>query len=438
MTPDHHALSADEFAALMARFEPFEPAPQIAIAVSGGADSMALALLAHAWAQSRGGAATALTVDHRLRPESAAEAERVGAALARHGIAHAILVREGAPPAANIEAAARGARYRLLEGWCGTQGVLHLLTAHHRDDQAETLLLRLARGSGLDGLAGMAPVAERGTCRILRPFLMLPRTRLSATLAARGEDWIEDPMNRDPVFARARLRAAADLLSAEGLGAERLAATAAHLGRARAALEAGLAALLAHAFWIHRAGFGWLDPAPLKEAPEEVALRGLAAVLTALGGATYPPRLESLLRLWREIATGLLAARTLGGAIIEPRRGKLLVRREAAAAAPPVPAPPGARVSWDGRFVLDMPAQAPAGLSLGALGQERGPWSEALLAIPAPARPSLPALRDGKGVAAVPHLAYGRAGIPAFVLRFRPVRSLTAPPFVWGAGQATL
>ncbi|MGH7088971.1 MAG: ATP-binding protein, partial [Stellaceae bacterium] len=126
MSPE--PVTANEFAALMARFAPFERRPHLAIAVSGGADSLALALLARRWAADAGGSITALTVDHRLRPESGAEAAGVAARLARGGIAHRILVREGMPPAANIEAAARAWRYRLLESWCGANGVLHLLT----------------------------------------------------------------------------------------------------------------------------------------------------------------------------------------------------------------------------------------------------------------------------------------------------------------------
>jgi tRNA(Ile)-lysidine synthase len=343
------------------------------------------------------------------------------------------LVRPGAPPAANVEAEARAARYRLLETWCGEACVLHLLTAHHRNDQAETVLLRLGRGSGLDGLAGMAAASERGACRILRPCLALPRARLRATLAALGECAVEDPMNHDPAFARSRLRAAAEVLAAEGLTAERLAATAAHLGRARAALETELAALLARAVSIHPGGFGWLDPGPLAAAPEELALRALAAVIATVGGADYPPRLDGTLGLWRELALGLGTARTLGGARLEPRRGGILVCREAVALAPPVPAPPGAVVAWDGRFVLSLPPEAPPGLTLGALGRERGPWSAGLPAIPSPARESLPALRDGRGVAAVPQLGYGRGSMAAWgLLRFRPRRSLTAAAFLPG------
>ena len=426
------ALLADaEFARLMARFAPFEPDPQIAVACSGGGDSLALALLAARWASERGGRATALTVDHRLRPESAAEAAQVQAWLAARGIAHEVLVREGPPLTSDVQGAARGARYALLEAWCEKSSVLHLLTAHHRDDQAETFLLRLARGSGLDGLAGAAAVVERAFGRVLRPVLAIPRARLAATLRARGQDWIEDPSNRDAHYARARIRALAPDLAAEGLDAARLAATAAQLARARAALETNVTSLLARAAWVHPAGFAWLDPAALAAADEEVGLRALAAVLATIAGSQYPPRFEGIERLYQELLTGLAAGRTLGGCEIVPRRGRALVCREPAAMASPVAAAPGGRTRWDGRFVLDLPASASA-LSLGGLGGAAGDWDAA--AIPAPARGALPALSDERGIVTVPHLRYVRPGadgaVSGLVLRFRPPRALAPQGFV--------
>ena len=138
----------EEFAALLLPFAPFEPSPHLAIAVSGGADSMALALLADRWARMRGGRVTALTVDHGLRAEAAAEAAQVARWLAERGIAAMTLAGVAPLPRRDIQAQARALRYRLLEGWCAEAGVLHLLIAHHQEDQAETLLLRLGRGSG--------------------------------------------------------------------------------------------------------------------------------------------------------------------------------------------------------------------------------------------------------------------------------------------------
>src|SRR5262249_20564479 len=193
-------LRAIEFDRLMKAVGPFELRPHLAVALSGGRDSMALALLVAAWAERRGGRITAITVDHGLRPEAAAEAHQVGRSLRTRGIAHRIL--RWRPPAGalpgGLQAAARAARYELLCGWCRRHGVLHLALAHQQEDQAETLLLRLARGSGLDGLAAMAPVAERASVRLIRPLLPIARVRLRATPAPPPPARIDHPPTHDP------------------------------------------------------------------------------------------------------------------------------------------------------------------------------------------------------------------------------------------------
>jgi tRNA(Ile)-lysidine synthase len=384
--------------------------------------------LADEFARTLGGSLVALTVDHRLREDSAAEAAQVASWLGARGIAHETLVRDGPAPHGDVQGAARDARYRLLEEFCARAGVLHLLTAHHREDQGETLLLRLARGSGLDGLAAIPAVTERAACRVLRPLLGVARARLAATLAAQRQAWIEDPSNRDPTYARARLRNSAAILAEDGLTPERLADTARRLGRARVALEAEVAALLARSAWLDPAGFAWLDPSPLAAAAAETALRALAAVLACVAGAAYPPRLDGIERLLAELCGGLARGRTLGGCLVAPRRAGVLVCREPEAVAPPVLALPGERVTWDRRFVVCLPPGAPPEWSVGALGADRVP--ACALDVPGAARPTLPALRDRDGVVAVPRLGFFRdGGLGGGVLRFRPSRPLTAGGF---------
>ena len=198
-------VGAAEFARLIGRLGPFEPAPHLAVAVSGGRDSLALGLLAHDWTAGANGRITGLIVDHGLRRGSAGEAARTYETLGRLGIPAAVLKASGRPRK-NLQAWARAARYALMADWCRNAGVLHLLVAHHRDDQAETLLASLTRGAGLQGLAGMAAVRELPACRIVRPLLGMPRDRLTATLEARNVAWIDDPSNRDRRFRRVRLR----------------------------------------------------------------------------------------------------------------------------------------------------------------------------------------------------------------------------------------
>jgi tRNA(Ile)-lysidine synthase len=305
-------VSAADFSRLMAKLGPFEDRPHLAIAVSGGADSMALCLLASRWAAKNHGKIAALTVDHGLRPDSAAEARQVARWCRARGIAHVTLRWKGAKPRTGIQAAARTARYRLLEEWCTKQGVLHLLVAHHAGDQAETVALRRERDSGEFGLAGMAAIVETPHLRILRPLLPVTRARLEATLRRAGQDWIEDPSNRDLRYARVRVRHA-------GVKARPVSG--------RSEREAQVAALLAPAFV--QPGSVEIDAAVLAKADPVLARPALARLLMGVGGSPYPPATEALDRLLASLAAGRLsAARTLGFCRIEVREGRLIVARE--------------------------------------------------------------------------------------------------------------
>ncbi len=445
------ALEADEFAALMGPLGPFEQTPELAVAVSGGADSIALCLLADDWARARAGRVRALIVDHGLRPESTDEARQVAAWLAARDIAATVLTWRGAKPVTDVQAAARTVRYRLMTGWCRDAGVLHLLVGHHRDDQAETVLLRLGRSSGLDGLAAMAAIVETPPVRLLRPLLGVPPARLQATAKAHGQAWIEDPSNRDPGFARVRLRNLAPVLAAEGVTAQRLAAAAATLGRARGAMEAAVAGLLAATVTVHPAGFCLLDPAPYRAAPDEVARRALTRLVLCVGGGVYPPRGARLERLHRALADAELGAgRTLGGCRIVARRGRVLVCREAAVARGEVALGDNREAFWDRRFAVRAaaPRAGPARpLTVRRLG--RNGWAEVAAAwkslrktpIPGAVRPGLPAFHDLDGVVAVPHLDYvrtnrGEAAGESFRAEFRPAQPLGPPAFAFaGTGR---
>lgn len=402
-------LDDETFARLMAPLGPFEAAPRLAVAVSGGSDSLALALLAGRWARERGGEAVGLTVDHGLRPEAAGEAVQVAAWLAQRGIAHHTLHWVGDKPATGIQAAARTARYALLRQWCAENGVLHLLLAHHAEDQAETLLLRLARGSGVDGLSAMAAISATPEVRLLRPLLGVRRGRLAVTLEGWGQAWLEDPSNVSQRYQRVRLRSMMPSLAVEGLSAERLAATAHHLGRARQALAAATNQVLAEAVALHPAGFAWLDCAPLKEVAEDVSLRAIAQLCRTVGGASYPPRLERLQRLHGELMTGLLGKRTFAGCVLAPRGSAVLVCREPAAVDGPRAVRAGETICWDGRFTLRFGGQGSGQVSaLGQAGWLAIRQDVRCVAIPSAVARTLPMLSDRHGVSAVPHLGYKR------------------------------
>lgn len=425
------AADARAFGAAMAALGPFEKKPTLALAVSGGVDSVALSLLARDWVQSVGGKAVALTVDHGLRRDSAAEARLVGEWMRRLGLRHRILTL---PPcgawrsaAGGLQASARLARYAVLTDWCRANGVLHLLVAHHRDDQAETFLERLSRGSGLNGLAGMASLDERDGVRVLRPLLGMPRAALAAAVEAAGHPWVEDESNEDARFQRIRFRRSRYLLEAEGLTAGRLSDTIGRLGRARQAMEHAVAHLMARAVAVYPQGFAEVRSQSLMAAPAETGLRALARLLQAVGGTAYPPREARLERLYQALVAFAAApgrmSRTLGGCrLIGRADGTILVCREMRDVAGPVPVEAAGETVWDGRFAIRATGAA-AGLQVGAAGKSNPePVRAVLSALPAPVRPTVPALlRDGEAVA-LPLLGWRGASAPpdgAVTLCFR-------------------
>ncbi|CAN5339703.1 hypothetical protein BH10PSE6_BH10PSE6_26970 [soil metagenome] len=270
----------------MAPFAPFEAEPVLAVAVSGGRDSLALALLAHDWVVAREGRVIALIVDHGLRPESGAEAQATLERLAGIGIAGEILHWVGPKPATRLQQVARQVRYRLLFEACRRHGILHLLVAHHADDQAETIAMRMARQSGPDGLAGMAALVEHRDARLLRPLLAVLRERLTATLQARGLGWIDDPSNADRRFERVRVRqdGAGCSVGAAGQGAE------------RASRDRNLGASVLSAIEVEPDGEVALDHDLVSSLDRENAVRLLSRIIQAVAERDYPPRRERLER----------------------------------------------------------------------------------------------------------------------------------------------
>ena len=267
--------------------------------------------------QECGVPAIVLIVDHALRDGSEDEAAKVQAWARARGLESHILPWKGEKPASGIEGKAREARYTLLGEWCAAHDVPSLVVAHTLDDQAETFLLRLGRGSGVDGLSGMRPraafpVAGFEKVQLLRPLLEMERAELRAFLTARGMPWLEDPMNEDSRFARARLRKALPMLEAAGVSARRIAQAARHLARAREALEAATKAFLAAHSRLESGDFALLDAVALGRADRETGLRALSAVLMLVSGRTYRPRFERLENLYDSIKAGTFTnARTL-------------------------------------------------------------------------------------------------------------------------------
>jgi tRNA(Ile)-lysidine synthase len=372
-------VTAEEFDAEIDKFDLRAP---FALAVSGGADSLALMFLAADWAKRhRTATPLAITVDHGLREGSAKEATTVASWARTAKVPHAILKWEGKKPSQNIQAAARDARYRLIGDHMRTKGLNILLTAHTEDDQAETFLLRVARGSGLDGLSGMAPIApfpiaEHAHLRLARPLLTFAHDRLVATLTARNQDWIADPSNENDRFARVQIRNLMPALNEAGITRSRIAAAAAHLRRAREAIDTAVATLIASAVELSPCGYALVSMWRFKEAPCEIALRALSRLVEAMGGGEYPPRFEQTeaALAWFRATGSTPRGRTFGGCRLERRPdGRVLIAREESALerdAQPEPLKPGQTALWDRRYLITLSqASGAATLELRHLGK---------------------------------------------------------------------
>lgn len=331
---------------LINRIAPHLPDGPLGVALSGGGDSMAMLHLA----RKMGRDVAAVTVDHGLR-DVRSELDLCRSACAQLGVPHDVL-RWAWDGQGNVQARARDARRQLMAQWADARGIPAVLLAHTRDDQAETVLLRIARGSGVDGLAGMA----RRTGLWVRPLLDVTRAELRDWLRGQGIDWAEDPSNDDPRFDRVRARAMAAQLSDLGLTQDRLVQLADHALAARRSLRD--VAITASRDLRHEGG-DLIFPAALLDLRSDTPRRLLAAAIQWIGAQPYRPR-------WAALTHAIDSARadkqvTLAGCVIRAQSDGIRIGREPAACAAPVPAPG----LWDGRWHMD----GPPGSQIAALGE---------------------------------------------------------------------
>ena len=317
-------------------FADWKAAPALVLAVSGGPDSIALMWLAARWRRGlrKGPRLIAVTIDHGLRPEAAREARDVRRLAQSLEIEHRTLRWRGAKPKAGIPAAAREARYRLLAQAARQCGATHIVTAHTRDDQAETLLMRMLRGSGIAGLSAMARESERDGVLLARPLLEISKAQLVATLRRARIAFADDPTNRDTAFTRPRLRTLMPALAAEGGDAKSLARLAARLARANAAVEILADGAERYLAVKGAAADGGLDALAFAALPEEIRLRLLRRAIDRSGheGPAELGKVETLLAaLDRAVAErkGRLK-QTLAGAVVNLANGRIRIE-----AAPP-------------------------------------------------------------------------------------------------------
>lgn len=392
MTPDAALATA-----LRAAFPDGAPS-RIGVAVSGGGDSMALLWLLARWASAQGVGVFAVSVDHGLRSDAAAEC-RLAAGLARQwDVPHETLHWAGWNGQGNLQAAARAARHGLIADWARRSGLRHVALAHTRDDQAETVLLRLARGSGVDGLSAMAPVRADPPRDLiwLRPLLDVPRAALRDLLTREGIVWAEDPSNTDPRFDRVKARALLSDPPLPGLKPERLAETAARMRAARSVLT-NLARKEAERLAGTCFGAVYLKAEGFFDLADDTRWRVLSGALCLVAGQSFRPRLEALQRAEAALKAG--QTHSLHGCLLHPARDRVWVLRETGAlSAGAVPC------VWDRRWRIDGPADGR--LRVGPLGEtglaQAGDWRAAgmphLLAL------GLPGIWQGDRLCAAPAL----------------------------------
>jgi len=391
-------------AALARLFAPAAAAPAIGLAVSGGPDSLALMLLARRWAA---GIETpprliVYSLDHGLRPEAAGEVAMVLRTAEALGLAARGLAWTGPKPETGVQEAARQARYRLIGQAMAEDGATLLLTAHHRADQAETVLMRLAHGSGVEGLRGMAPLARVEGVEVFRPLLEVEPAALAELVAAEGLTPAQDPSNHDTAYERVRWRQLLPALAAEGLDGAALARFAARMVEVDLALAQVTDAAFAELVTLDGFGAASLPAAAFAALSPAIGRRVLGRVLNIVGGRQRPRALGQVERLYDQIAAGALPrSATLLGAVARLRDGALVISREPGRALPADRRlPPHSELIWDQRFRIANVSDA-TGLVAGAADFMPRHRLEDVLGFkvtsPAEAIRTAPLVRDAEG-----------------------------------------
>lgn len=375
----------------------------LGVAVSGGGDSVALLVLLHRLSAEDGFDLSCVTVDHGLRPEAASEAQEVARLCAALAVPHRTLHWRGWDKTGNTQNAARMARYALMADWAQTQAISTILLGHTLDDQAETVVMRLARGAGVDGLSAMAGTRTAHGIVWSRPLLGISRAALRAFLRAEGIAWSEDPSNDDTKFERIKVRQILEVLAPLGIEPAGLAQVAQHMASAREALDMQTCATAKSI--VSLAGGGLRITYDRFEAlPPEIARRLILGALQWISGAPYAPR-------GRSLAIALQAVRdsgsaTLDGCHLQRKNDALWVFREYKAVRDLSSRPDAL---WDGRWVISGPART--GQTVRALGEtglaECPKWRE--MGLPRALLRATPAIWDDRGLCAAP--VAGNAGL---------------------------
>ncbi len=375
------------------------------LAVSGGSDSMALMHLASTWAVQRKLTCSIITIDHDLRIESAREANFVKSAAEALGLKHNTVRWEGWDHKGNLQMYAREARYRLIDQNRGQHRIV--LTGHTNDDQAETFLLHLRRGSGVDGLAAMRAkrkvTGSNGGFWLLRPMLGLSRDKLKLFLKRQKISWIDDPTNEDTQFDRIEIRKAIQQLNGLGITTFLLSKTASHMQRAQAALDMHTGRL-ARQICSTQMGDLLINRSGFLDLHDELRYRLFASALRWVSSNPYKPRFDSLIATLEQILIG--KAQTLHGCYIHPKSEHIRISRELNAVANKrIPLSNG--ILWDNRWKLECPdTQIGSFCHVAALGLTGARWvrERTDTLIPYKSLQSHPGIYDESGLRCAPSL----------------------------------
>ncbi|MCE3233128.1 MAG: tilS [Rickettsiaceae bacterium] len=392
--------------------EKFSISGNIAIAVSGGADSMAMALLSAKWAEKNSCKVIALTVDHDLRPESADEAAQVKKWFSCYNIPHHTLKWEGDKKSSNIQSEARDARYRLMTEFCHQNSIPTLLIAHNKEDQAETVLLRLMRGSGVDGLCGMEDEIIHNGIRLLRPLLTIEKNQLRQFLKEQNQEWVEDPSNQNTKYARVNVRKFIETSGEPELLVNRLVETTTNMQRSRNYIEHMIIQDMANVASFQPEGYCIIDIDTFRKLHEESAYRILAKTIKQIGGEYYKPRFEKLQNLYENLVSNKFTDCTLGGCNIYQSKKqneikKIFVIREQSAVQNDITIHPNTELIWDNRFICNL-SSTTNNSQVGAIGESGWQQIADKVTTNLPKRVifSLPALKNLEIIVAAPHIGY--------------------------------
>ncbi len=388
----------------------------IALAVSGGPDSTAMMQIAALSKKLKNNKVTVIVVDHGLREESKNEANIVGQNAKLLGFKFKILKWDGVKPKTRIQEIARKTRYKLMTSWCKKKGIEKLFLAHHLDDQVETFLMRLGKGSGVDGLAVMNYVTEISSLKLVRPFLEIPKTRFIKILSITNLEWISDPSNFSSNYKRSRIRKILPILSKEGINSKQIGLVIKRMRSAKDALNTQTNILLKkYLSNVDNVAY-FLNKELLKDAKEkEILLRVLEKIFMNISGSIYPPRRNKLENILSWILkNNNIKAKTLTGVVVRKRKSELIFYREPDDCYKSVNIRPlTSRYScWDDRFFLkanksnDLQIRALGDVGITILKEEKILKRQGFQNVPLSAWKTVPGVWSKKRLISVPTLGY--------------------------------